>query len=1123
MIDYILIPEYFDCNNIYSKDLDNFFSNLKEEDYIDSNKIKLKYLRKFYKEDKYRAIKTIKELKLRGFEFKEENETSFLSTVFIPEEYNKFIYTDINNQKYKEINKYIFNFLDYVLIEDDRFFNGIPIKGFKNYNDSIEESVIEKEFLRYGYKIISLREYLNMMKIKDYKYYNCYDLIEELIYISNINKIPFEEITHISIFDIYDNDKYPNLDELLKQNNIYLLSDFITNFNAMESFFNKYKMNNLVIDILEYFNDYSSKLELEKNKNELLNKQIDTLDMEREELLSEIYQKSKIEDIFLDIKGFKSQLNKLNKYKIEYLNEYNIEIIKNDKFNKYICDFKEEIEKKIDYIFSSKFTLDENIYELIQYQSLYEIYKILNKLDCYFIIDDLNLLEKFKTLLIRDIHDKKYIDFDKNHRVNLYKFNEQINNNLDLNKFINKVILSNDIDARTLQICQDRYINDKTLEETGKRHDITRERVRQITSKIEKKILTLNIQEGLMLIIKFLFNEKIINYSDLEKMIKIEYKFIFEILKKDKAKNIKYYPLTNRIHLLDKEEFFDKKDIDKRIINIIKELDIFGNYDEIIDSIKILECEIGPINNNIIQNIFKKYKIRKVNDKYIRLKDIKTNADRIELYMKTIFQDDLDFSNEETTYKLNRDFLIYFDEKTNRNYRGWEALMIRVDEIILIKPRTYIHINNLNINMPEIDFVKARIDYYLEEKEFIFADKLYSDLKEEFSNLIIKSKHELYSLIKYFYIDDLNFATGNSLKFSKKGTLEKNNTEILYDLCNDYKKPITYEEIIDRTEWSKHRINMAISNSDNIIKFGTEKCTIPENLFEGNEKELFKNKVKTFFEDEFTSSKLILDSLIFDEDLSDFIDRNNLTDDTTALTSLIKYLDKNIEGHTVFLYTKNSPVKSIEDLIRFKFPDGFNRKDIIDLLEKYKFSNGSQNLLSNKLDSFIENKEYLPLNREEYIKYKNFTIYEDFIKKILEYSEEIYKKNNYIIPNNILNSIKMEIGNTKYGLNQYIITNILKENGYKRVKRFNEDYRYEIIVLVKNNSKYNNLNLLVYDLLRNDYEGEWHEVLIYDYLSEKGFYSVENIKTKKNLKEDIIFDLIEVDNSGRVKLKEVEN
>lgn len=1119
MIEYILIPEYFNCHTIYSKDLDEFFSNLTEEDYLDYNKINLEYLREFYKNNKYKTIKIIKELKMRGFEFKEEKETSFLSTIFIPEEYNKFIYTDINTQKYKEINKYIFDFLDYSLINDDRFFNGIPLVGFKNYNENIEDTLIEKEFLRYGYKVLSLREYLNITKIKNY---NCHELIKEIIDISNIKKIAFEEITHLNIFELYDSDKYINLESYMKQNNINLLADFITNFNSIELFLNKYQMNNLIYDILEYLNNSFYKLDSDENKEILLKEKTNDINMEKDDLLNKMYQDSNIEDIFSNLSGFKAPLNKLRKENIKNLLDYDNQISNNNKFNNIINKFKEQLQKDIDDIFNSKFELSKSLYVLIKDKNIYEIYSFLNRIDNDFTIKDLNLLDKFKSMEIFDIYNKPYLDFEKNHRIDLYRFNKKINNTLDLNIFIDNFILSSNIDARTLLICQERYINKKTLDETGQKFEITRERIRQITKQIEKQFFSNHIQENFKKILNFLFVQNIIEYSDIEKMIKTDYILFFELFKLNKSKFIGYYPLTNRIYLLDKKISFDNKKFNDKIKNIINEIDIIGSYEQIIYSLKTLEDELGQLTNDIIENIFELYKIRKIKNQYIILKDIKANNDRLEIYMKYIYKDFLDLSNNKNIDKLNSDFLIYFGEETTRTSRSWEGIISRIEELILINPRTYIHINNLKIDMSEIDFIKNQIDKYLNEMDFIYADTLYLDLEKKYSNIAIKSKHEMYSLIKYFYIDDFNFATGNSLKFSKKDTLKQTNTEILYSICNEYKKPITYKEIIARTQWSKHRIEMAISNSDEIIKFGTNKCVIPNNLFIGNEKELFKNKIQLLFKDKFTSSNIILKNLIFSEDLSEFISRNNLTD-TTALTSLIKYLNKDIEGHTVFLYTKDSPVKSIDDLIRFKYKDGFNRKDIENLMEKLQFSEGSLHSLSRKLELFIENKEYLPLNREEYIRYENFNLDDDFIEKIIKFSDEIYEKNNYIIPNKIISTIKKEIGNTKYGLNQYIITNILIEHGYKRIHRFNEDYRYEIIVLVKNNSKYDSLNYLVYDLLISDYKGEWHEIPIYDYLSEKGFYTIEDAKHKKFLREDITIDLIKIDNAGRVKLKEVEN
>ena len=80
-------------------------------------------------------------------------------------------------------------------------------------------------------------------------------------------------------------------------------------------------------------------------------------------------------------------------------------------------------------------------------------------------------------------------------------------------------------------------------------------------------------------------------------------------------------------------------------------------------------------------------------------------------------------------------------------------------------------------------------------------------------------------------------------------------------------------------------------------------------------------------------------------------------------------------------------------------------------------------------------------------------------------------------------------------------------------------YLQEIIVLVKEDSKFIEIQDLVYDRLKNDYRGKLLEEDIYDYLVELGIYEYKEYDGDKKLFQDVLKDnKIIVDWAGRVEL-----
>jgi hypothetical protein len=87
--------------------------------------------------------------------------------------------------------------------------------------------------------------------------------------------------------------------------------------------------------------------------------------------------------------------------------------------------------------------------------------------------------------------------------------------------------------------------------------------------------------------------------------------------------------------------------------------------------------------------------------------------------------------------------------------------------------------------------------------------------------------------------------------------------------------------------------------------------------------------------------------------------------------------------------------------------------------------------------------------------------------------------------------------------NPFVMRSILVKHGFRQISKIHRDYRYDKILLVKEASEIQTFEELVYLVLKEEYEGNMHEVKVYEFLVERGILREQDSDYDKVLPSEI--------------------
>ena len=326
-----------------------------------------------------------------------------------------------------------------------------------------------------------------------------------------------------------------------------------------------------------------------------------------------------------------------------------------------------------------------------------------------------------------------------------------------------------------------------TLLEIGKKFDLTRERVRQIESKISKYLLS-NFPKELDVFITKQVNKHRIFLSKNLSLHNDDFIAIVEYL------YLKKTPIffDKKLKSFTKESFLSLKEQLFKLDYLISKEQLFSEFNE--EMIKVF------IENKLLKKIDNNYLVNKFS----------LNRDKIE-FIISLFPNGI--ATRKNFHLIQDKLKIYFeDEFKNKSQRNILTPIDHSDKIILWDWGEYIHIDNVpNINLDEI--IEC-IYSYLEDIP-IDINICFEKFKDFFLENKIKSKYGLHSLLKLKYPDEFSYQ--DSPYIALKGENRVSLLDILEKvIIEDRIYHLT--ELLEKTKIPKLRLTQAIDRDKNIIQ-----------------------------------------------------------------------------------------------------------------------------------------------------------------------------------------------------------------------------------------------------------------------------------------------------------------
>lgn len=667
-------------------------------------------------------------------------------------------------------------------------------------------------------------------------------------------------------------------------------------------------------------------------------------------------------------------------------------------------------------------------------------------------------------------------------------------------------------DTRKRELLKLKYLEDKTLEEIGSEYDITRERVRQIINKsvIEiKKILDL---ENIIASIKnYYYSSSSIPISKLYENTLKENDYIIRIMECEYLNMSVYAPLESII-LDDKNEFI--KGIEEYMTKLPGVFKLYDHIDILLEKMN----DIGIENPGIfeIEKIAGQYGYRLNGEYFTKVKFTIGKVLQI-LFKDFIFEplklDDGGFA------KLRKLAEEIFEFQLPEQNRSIDARIRDLSDVVLVDASTFIDINNFDYDYGCIELIDKMLIEKFKTEDTISSKWLFENNQDLLKKYGIKNKYALYSIVMYHLGDKYQIGKGNTLDIGKSlDTKLLSREDRIVQLLDSNGGSMHKNQLLENLGWDAFKLDQAIGFSRKVVYTQGQVMLIRTLKFDNETIQRCEEILKNLIDIEgYTSSHRLFNNLMFDEIGSKFILDNEISD-PTVLASIFKKIFTYLKGHLMFLSFQNSKYSTMEEVIRDKYINGFERSQIKEFMEELGYSSLMVSMITERL---IADGYYVQIDIDKYINRGSVIISENEIMLLKKYIENQFGDNEYLILSNLSGYRKQlpQLDGLKW--NPYLIKSILEVNGYRTLKKSNPDYRYDKVIIVRNSSKIMNCEDLYFDIIKNRYNGNMHETCIYDHFTELGLLNHQEYTINKKLPY-ILKDMgkISIDEYKKVKLIE---
>lgn len=672
--------------------------------------------------------------------------------------------------------------------------------------------------------------------------------------------------------------------------------------------------------------------------------------------------------------------------------------------------------------------------------------------------------------------------------------------------------LKTSMPERDYSIIVHRYGMGLTLEETGKHFGVTRERVRQVAKKAVKKLSAHLKRQHFAEIVKVLSpHEAFITEEQLVEIVGSEYAFIVGLLKQEDL-------LLNHNDTL--ELFFlseiDKRDL-KQVEGFFDDLPLLFPSEAFHQTLEEVLQTIGIENpsEEVLQRMFEKARFTRYGEVYSRSR--LTMNQVLNYLFKHQIKEPLRVDEAGAAY-LQELAKLHLDYDLGTTLRSIDARIRDAEDVILVDSSTFMYFDSDNFDQGFISQVEDFLIAQFEKKEVVNTEEIYEHFSDQVQTLGIISKLHLYSLIRYYLDDKFIIGKGNTLNIFTSENAKLSREDRVIAFMKNHGGHCTKDQLLEVMK-PLYKIDFAVAQSDKLIPWGTNSVILVENLkISKSEEEQLKQFFLTGFEDGFTTANKLYRDMMFDRKLSILL-RNKGIDEPGKLPAIIKLLLPIVKGHTNFLYLDGCKLDSFDKVIKDRFTEETSRQEIKDLLLEYGYK---EMMAGNIMKRVMDQGLFTEVDFNILYPTKKLDISEETLREIKLYAEEAQGEKAYLAIST-LQGYRRKLPSLEFRWNPFLLTSMLQLCGYRQIKKNISDYRYDKLIVVKEESPLQTFEDLIVYILEHEYTGNMHEYSIYDYLMEHGILKEQEYNHKKVLPYEIRnSDKFEFDELGYVTLKQGE-
>ncbi|SFB22939.1 sigma factor-like helix-turn-helix DNA-binding protein [Clostridium frigidicarnis] len=622
-----------------------------------------------------------------------------------------------------------------------------------------------------------------------------------------------------------------------------------------------------------------------------------------------------------------------------------------------------------------------------------------------------------------------------------------------------------------------RAVKDITLQSIADENGISRERVRQLENRVQKKFngyfsLFFNYMK------EIIGKNKIFDYRHIKRFIK----------NKEDALVLRYALINGACDMVQYFQEINKFIIDERTKDIKIKL-------------ALIEEEVGEIFNYydslyVVEQMLKDYELGFLDYEdfitYLYSRGYKSHNDYLwkgsmklskcyGVIVKEYFKDGIKLSDEKNIERVTAIFKRKFGrEDFCDNIR---AISARIEsENVLCDRGTYISPEYIRIPKWLLKEIK---NYILDSKEDTL---LISDIFYVFEDKLRKSgnvtnRYFLHGVLKYYYKEEFVF-TKDSISKGEHDIISSH--KIFEKFLEEKKRPVSKKEIRKiYPGWTESMFNNAVALNKNII-YWDNGYFINSDILKIDYKD--KDKLEELLIESFRENNNYTNANVFYDkctsDFPEFIEKNSIKN-SFNIYSILEYIfgDKYYFRRPHILLDEQKNQFTTLDL----FYELFNKQQVISYEEfsqhfiKLKFTERTiYNAFHRVLDELIE------LDDDRYMQKKNFNLSKDILGKIKKGLDLMMDDRGYY-PLKTVQDFTF-LPDVKFKWNQYLLSSIVENyiQEYKIIEKNIKDRRYKCSILVPNDGKFNSIKDIILYILKNEYSGKMNILDIQEYLRDRG-------------------------------------